>query len=272
MVSSLFLTGSATLFFLGTILGSFLNVMICRSANEEDWKVGRSRCDHCKTMIAWYDNIPIFSFLLLRGKCRACHKPIALSHIVVEFLTGALFVWWYWFGFLFFQLSQTPYSLLQPFFWLFVGVVLLVIFIADWRYFIIPDGAVVILALSTLLYRLSLAMSGVMQWQDFFNTIYVALGATLFFFSLWFFTKGKGMGFGDVKVIGPLCVLMGWQRSLVGVLLSFMLGAGVGVLLLATGKKKMRQPIPFGPFLIAAVVISLLWGDSLSAWYVGLVW
>jgi prepilin signal peptidase PulO-like enzyme (type II secretory pathway) len=209
---------------------------------------------------------------VLRGKCRFCHKSIAISHPVVELLTGALFVWWYWFGFFFFQLTQAPYSLLQPVFWLFVGIVLLVIFVADWRFFIIPDGAVIALLSSTLLYRVLLVTSGVMQWQDFFNTLYSAFVATLFFFSLWFFTKGKGMGFGDVKVIGPLCLLMGWPGSIVGIFASFVMGAVVGVVLLTFGKKKLRQPIPFGPFLIAASLLSLVWGDALIGWYLGLMY
>ncbi len=272
MLSLYFWLITTLLFFFGASIGSFLNVLIYRSANEEDWKKGRSRCDHCKKKIAWYDNVPLFSFLILRGKCRSCKKSIAISHFVVELLTGALFVWWYWFGFFFFRLSQEPFIFLQPIFWLCVGILLLVIFIADWRYYIIPDGAVIGLLSAAVLYRLALVSSGVMRWEDFFAAAVTALAATLFFLGLWIYTKGAGMGFGDVKLIGPLCLLMGWPRALSGLFLAFFIGALVGLLLIGLGRKKLKQPIPFGPFLILGTVISLMWGDALIAWYLGLIW
>lgn len=271
MFSIAFLVSSFFLFLFGTVIGSFLNVLIYRSFNDQDWKTGRSRCDHCHTTLAWYDMIPLVSYLVLWGRCRQCHKRIALSHFVLELLTGALFLWWYWFGFFFFQLTQAPYSLLQPVFWLFVGVMLLVVFVADLKYLIIPDEAVIALLFSAFGYRLALALSGVMQWSDFFFAVLAGGVATLFFFCLWFFTNGKGMGFGDVKLVGPLCLLMGWQRSIAGIFLSFIIGAVVGLTLLVLGKKKLKQPIPFGPFLVIGTVLSLFWGEQLVRWYLGLL-
>lgn len=256
------------LFVFGAVLGSFLNVLIYRSVEEdEDWVQTRSRCDSCRKQIAWYDNIPLLSFLILRGKCRHCKKRIAPSHLFVELLTGAMFVWWYWGGFLFFKLSQEPFTVLQPLFWLFVAIVLLVIFVTDIRYYLIPDTAVLLLGGAAVVYRIALTASGIMQLQDLVAAVAVSVASALFFFALWFFTKGRGMGFGDVKLIAPLCLLMGWPRAVVGVVLSFVLGAVVGIILIALGKKKMKQPIPFGPFLIIATALSLWWGDALLRWY-----
>jgi prepilin signal peptidase PulO-like enzyme (type II secretory pathway) len=126
------------LFFLGLMVGSFLNVLIYRTTIGEDWVKGRSRCDGCKEEIAWYDNIPLLSFVILGGKCRHCKMKISIQHVVVELLTGTLFLWWYLIGFTFFRLAESPLSVLQPLFWLVVGILLLIIFVTDWLYQIIP--------------------------------------------------------------------------------------------------------------------------------------
>jgi leader peptidase (prepilin peptidase) / N-methyltransferase len=259
------------LFGVGAIVGSFLNVVICRTAQEESWMWGRSRCDVCLKNISWFDNIPLLSFILLRGKCRSCRKPIAVSHPVIELMTGMLFVWWYWVGFLFFQLSQRPFHTLQPLFWLAVGVLLLVIFFADLWYMIIPDLMVSLLLILVVIYRLILVISGIMQPTDLYMAVIGAFLVLLFFGSLWFATQGRGMGLGDVKLSLPMALLLGWPGSLVGVMLSMVLGASVGVVLLAMGKRKMGQVIPFGPFMVMATFITLLWGDSVVAWYLSLL-
>lgn len=255
------------LFFLGAAVGSFLNVVIYRSLNDESWIWGRSHCDDCGKLIHWYDNIPLISYLVLRGKCRNCKKPIGLTHPVVEILMGSLFVWWYWFGTFFFTLSQRPFAVLQPLFWLIVGILLLAILVADYLYFIIPDEFVSLLLALTLLYRLALVLTGIMQFNDL---LMAGLGMVLsvsFIGSLWLFTKGKGMGFGDIKLMLPLSLLMGWPGVIVGVFLSFILGGSVASILLLAKKKKFGQVIPFGPFLIIGSFISLIWGDKILHWY-----
>lgn len=259
------------LFVFGLIIGSFLNVVILRTLQDESPMEGRSRCDECRKEIAWYDNIPLLSFLILGGKCRYCKKPIAIIHPIVEFTTGILFVWWYLWGFLFFKLSQHPFVILQPIFWLFVAILLLIIFYSDLISYIIPDYAVGSLFVLALLYRIALTLSGIMQPFDFVLTLVSALGAALFFFCLWFFTKGRGMGFGDVKFAGVMGVLLGWPNIVVGIFLAFILGSIVGISLIVFGKRKMKQTIPFGPFLISGTVLALLYGEQLLHWYLQLV-
>jgi len=267
MITISFLVITTALFIFGAVLGSFLSVVILRSIAQETWVKGRSRCDSCKKTISWYDNIPLLSFLILRGKCRHCKKPILPLHLMVEVLTGVLFVWWYWGGFIFFKLTQAPYSILQPIFWLAVGVILIYIFIIDLNYMIIPDKAVIALAGLAIMYRLSLVASGIMQVSDLYKTIAAALVSSSFFFALWFFTKGKGMGFGDVKLSIPLALLLGAQKTIVGLFFSFVIGALVGLSLIMFGKSKMKTAIPFGPFLVVGTVISLIWGDFIYSWY-----
>lgn len=261
---------------IGAAVGSFLNVVIYRSLDDEpvkkkeSWINGRSRCDHCHKVIAWYDNIPLLSYLVLRGKCRYCHKPIGTSHLVLEMLTAALFIWWYiWGSLLFFQLGDTPFTVIQPLYWLVVGVLLLFIVMADIWYFVIPDTAVFLLTLVTLVYRGALVAAGIMQPQDLAKAITAALVAMLLFGVLWLVTKGKGLGFGDVKLIFPLSLLVGWPVVIVMIFGAFVSGAVVGLFLIHFRDHKWRQPIPFGPFLIASTCVCLIWGQKVLNWYIG---
>lgn len=267
-MSFLFVTG--ILFLLGAVIGSFLNVVIYRTVTEESWVTGRSHCENCLKQIRWYDNVPLLSYFLLGGKCRFCRAPIAISHPVIEFLCGSLFVWWYWGGTFFFKLTEQPFHYVQPFFWLLVGVLLLIIFFADILYWIIPDEAVGLLAGLTFLYRLSLTLSHVMQPTDFARTIVGAFLCCVAFWALWFFTKGKGMGLGDVKFAIPFALLLGWPNMILGIFLSFVIGSIVAILLLLVKKKKMKQTIPFGPFMVISLFITLVWGNQILGWYLSL--
>lgn len=266
-----FLFITVVLFAVGAIIGSFLNVVIYRTVNEESWVWGRSKCDSCQTLVRWYDNIPLVSYLLLRARCRQCQEPIALSYPVVEFLTGSLFVWWYWGGFVFFELTKAPFQTLQPLFWLTVGILLLLIAVADTLYYIIPDVVVGLLMVVSLAYRVFLVLSGIMQINDFILTLVAMLGAIAFFGALWAITRGKGMGFGDVKLVAPLALLLGWPKVIVAIFLAFILGASIGIVLLAWGRKKTSHVIPFGPFLVAGTFISLVFGNQLINWYLSLL-
>lgn len=271
MITISFLLLTTFLFLAGTVIGSFLSVVILRSIAGEGWVSGRSRCDSCRNTIAWYDNVPLLSYLILRGKCRYCREPILPLHPMVEVLTGVLFVWWYWGGFIFFKLTQTPLSVLQPLFWLAVGLLLIYLFIIDLNYMILPDRPVYALFGVAVLYRITLVVSGIMRVNDLYLAILAALVSFLFFFLLWLFTKGKGMGFGDVKLVVPLALLLGAQKMVVCLFLAFILGAIVGIILIAFGKGKLKTAIPFGPFLIVSTAVSLLFGDTLFSWYYALI-
>jgi leader peptidase (prepilin peptidase) / N-methyltransferase len=267
IISLEFVLITLALFSLGAILGSFLNVVIYRSIAGETWITGRSRCDDCRTLIRWFDNIPLLSFLLLRGKCRSCKKSISLTHPVVELLTGSLFVWWYWFGSFFFKLSQEPFHYLQPLFWLVVGLILIAIVVADFLFYVIPDEMVGLLMVLTLGYQVSLVLFDQMKLFDLIGSLIASLIAGLFFLLLWLITKGKGMGLGDVKLIIPLILLVGWNLSYLAIFIAFLVGAGVGLLMILLKKRKLKQAIPFGPFLIIGTITALIYGETLIQWY-----
>lgn len=263
-----------TLIFLvlfGLTIGSFLNVLIYRTVHDESYIEGRSKCPHCKKMIAWYDNIPVVSFIVLRRRCRHCKKPISWTYPAIELITAGLFVWWYLIGFTFFRLGAQPFALLQPGFWLFVGICLIVVFFADLLYGIIPDSVVIALTGLGLLYRISLYASHIMQPGDFWLTIMGAACASLGFWLLWYLSRGRGMGFGDVKFVFPLGLILGWPNILVGLFLSFVVGAVVSVMLLLMKRKRFRQTVPFGPFLVVGTVTTLLVGDRILQWYLSLL-
>lgn len=256
-------------FALGAAVGSFLNVLVYRTKHGTDWVKGRSVCEHCGRRIPWYENIPVVSYLFLRGECSACGKKIDIIHPFVEVLTGTLFLWWYVAGFLFFRLTSTPMQVIQPLFWLLVGLLFVVIFVSDLKYMIIPRWTIAVLTGATLLYRLALLATGEMQAVDFFWSIVWALLLVGFFFFLWKITRGRGFGFGDVQLALPLGLILGsWQRVVVGIFLAFLIGATVGVGLVILKKKKFKQTIAFGPFLLAGTLLGLAWGFPLWSWYV----
>lgn len=257
------------IFILGLVFGSFLNVVIYRTTHGTSPLAGRSQCPKCKKTISWKHNIPLISFFILHGRCANCKTKISWQYPVVELLTGLLFVWWFFIGRSFFLLVDQPWTLLQPAFWLAVGMILLVIFVADWRFGLIPDSANLALFVLALGYRLSLVSFGLMESPDLVRAIICGLALMAFFYGLWFFTRGRGFGFGDVKLAPALGLLLGWPKTLVAVFLAFIIGAIVAVVLMALGKKKLGQTIPFGPFLVIGTLAALVWGGMLWGWYFG---
>lgn len=259
----------ALLFSLGMALGSFLNVVVYRTIYGESPMEGRSKCPHCKKAISWKHNIPLISFLVLGGKCAYCKKKISWQYPVVEVLTGMLFVWWYLVGNGFFMLVNSPFEIVQPYFWLMVGILLLLVVVFDAWYGVIPNGVNLLLFVLVVTYRLALSISGIMRWEDFAMAIVAGVALTAFFYGLYLFTKKRGFGFGDVKLAPSLGLLLGVRGTIVGTMLAFMTGAVVAVVMLAVGRKKFGQTIPFGPFLVLGTVMSLLWHGAIWEWYFG---
>lgn len=235
-------------------------MLISRTIEGENWVKGRSRCDHCKKALPWFDNIPLLSFMVLGGRSRCCKRKLSLQYPVVEAMTGLLFVWWLLVGRFFFQLVESPLSVVQPGYWLIVGFILVGVFFADLFYGVIPDLFVWIGLAASFFYRLVLTTYGVMRIEDFVGSMVSAVLAWLFFYLLYIVTKRKGMGYGDVKFAAVLGLVLGWPRVFVGILSSFVLGAIVGVTLILMGKKRFGQTVPFGPFMVLGMVVALVWG------------
>lgn len=243
------------IFIIGLCIGSFLNVVIDRMPRNESIVKGRSYCESCKKTLQWFDLIPIFSFLFLHGKCRYCQKKIGNHYILVEFTTSLFFV----ITFLFVQ-SQYPASSLVAWihvlYYLFIISSLLAIFFIDLKFGIIPDKIVYPSIVVTLLYV-------------FFYTqppfaFLSAAGAFLFFLIIAVATRGKGMGFGDVKFAIFMGLFLGFPKIIVAIYLAVLTGAIVSIILVIRKKKKfIGGTIAFGPFLVLGTLISLFWGEAI---------
>ena len=234
-------------FFFGAAVGSFVNVLVERSIAGKDWIKGRSKCDHCGKTLAWYDMIPLLSYLFYQGKSRCCHKRLSWRHPLVELLFGTLFVWWLLVGFMFFRLAVTPLLVIQPLFWLITGVVLLIVAVADAYGGVILMPLVKIGVVSVVGYRIILWLFGQYQLVDGGLALLAGLGYAGFL----------------------LGVLVGWPRTLVAALLAFVVGAIVGIILIGLGKKKMGSTIPFGPFMVLGATLALWWGEAIIRFLLG---
>lgn len=223
-------------FLLGLSVGSFLNVLIDRLANGESIWLGRSHCDWCKKPLRWYELIPVLSFIIQRGRCRRCHKKISLQYPLVELAAGTIFVTQPWAS------------------WIILSA-LLVIFVADLKYMIIPDSMIVV------------GLLGVVTRGNWL----AALVAAIFFLILFLLTRGKGMGFGDVKLAFLLGFWLGFPHVVIALYLAFLTGAVTGVTLILTGKKGLKSKIAFGPFLVLGAVLTYLYSSWILAWWEGIL-
>jgi len=245
---------SLFIFLFGLFVGSFLNCVIYRLEKKESFLRGRSYCPKCRHKLNWYDLIPIFSFLALAGKCRYCHKKISIQYPLVELATGLIFL-------LCFLLA--PY---QALFWCGVFCFLIIIFVYDLKHYIIPDKILLPAILVVFLYNLFFHFKFLL-----FNFLPAAFTAGIFFLMIFLISRGKWLGFGDVKLVFLMGLLLGFPNILVALFLAFFFGAIIGIGLIIFGKKKLKSEIPFGPFLITGTFIAMLWGEELIDWYLGLI-
>ena len=248
------------LFILGSVVGSFLSAYTYRFPRNLDFVWGRSFCPNCKAKISWYDNIPLLSFILLKGRCRNCNKAISRRYPIMEFSTGLAFV--SIFSFLNYctevvcQWSMVLGSLALPYFLLLVSI-MIAIFVIDLEYQIIPDNLVFFLFLTAFVLQL------ISYSPTFFAGLFTAFGASLFLLALHLLTKGRGMGLGDVKLALPAGLILGWPMGAVWLFVSFVIGGVVGIILILLKKAHFGKQIAFGPFLVVGYLIALFRGERI---------
>ncbi len=250
-------------FLFGISVGSFLNVLIDRLPNEQKIS-GRSICDHCHHQLAWYDLIPIVSFIFLKGRCRYCREKISFQYPFVEFLTGVVFVFIYWY---FRPLIKEDFQLISNFylnFWQLIGywVVissLIVVFFSDAKYHIIPDSIQILFFIGSLILLpfLSTGNFAIFFAERIISSLLIAAPI----FALHFFSSGKAMGFGDVKLSFTIGFLLGTKLGFKALYSAFIIGGVVGVTLLLLKKKHLKSKIAFGPFLAIGTVLMLFFGN-----------
>ena len=213
----------------------------------------RSFCDYCGRQLKWYENIPVISWVIQKGKTRCCRKKLPVLYPIVELLMGILFV-------IFFrsQISDLRSQILI----LLIGLVILVVLVFsavfDLKYMILPDVATGILIGCALILLLLGRHIGLPL-----HYVLMALVSGGFLLILHLITKGKGMGMGDVKLAFFMGLFLGYPKIIVAMYTAFIVGALVGVILLMTKKVKRKTPIPFGPFLILGTLVAWFFGNSI---------
>lgn len=256
---------AVALFFVGLCLGSFVNAAVWRIKNKKDLVIARSECTKCHYKLGWMDLIPVLSWVMLRGKCRRCHKPISIQYPLVELAVAAFFL---------ISLAFWPYGfdsvnhLLQFAIWLLAGVGLTILFVYDMKWLILPDKVVfpvIGLGIGMTVLKGLEATSISAFLIDVVLSLFILSG---FYLILFVFSKGKWVGFGDIKLGVALALLLcSWQLSLLAFFLANLIGTLVFAPALTTGKLKRTAHIPFGPFLIAGFLIAGLFGQAIIDWY-----
>ena len=248
---------------LGLSFGSFVNAWVWRVKTGKSVASGRSICPNCKKQIAWYDNVPVLSFIILSGKCRNCKKPISLQYPLVELAGGLLFTLLY----LHFIPTKNN-TWLELGLWCAATVFLLAAFIYDLKYMVLPDRFTLpAVAIGAMLVTINSVENGTksIEPQLVATTVFV-----LIYFGLWFFSKGKYLGDGDIRLAAVMGLLLTLSQLIVGVFVAYILGALIGIYLISKRNKKINSAIPMGPFLIFGIYFGLLFGSQVASWYTGI--
>lgn len=232
----------------GLLIGSFLNVCILRIPTGRSVVTGRSMCNQCHTLIRWYDLIPVFSYLFLRGKCRSCETKISVQYPIIEAFNGLFYVLvFYYHGW---NMVSVIYCL--------VISALIVLSVIDFRTKTIPFGINIFIFLLGLL-------RVILDIQNFYIYVIGFFAVSSLLFLIQFVTKGKGMGGGDGKLMAAAGLVLGWKL----ILLAFILGCiyGAVIHLLRMKVQNVGRELAFGPYLSAGIVTAILIGNDVINWY-----
>ena len=245
------------IFILGLIVGSFCNVCIYRIPRNESIIYPASHCPKCNTTILAKDNIPLLSYILLKGRCRNCGSKISIQYPVVELLTGLVYV-------IIYQIYGVS---VQSLIYIILSSALIIIAFIDLNEQIIPD----VISLPGII--IGLTLSFFVPYLSFINSVLgVVVGGVIILViglvgSVIF--KKEAIGGGDIKLAAMIGAFLGWRYIIISLFLGFFLGALTGIFLVLSRVKSREDVIPFGPFIVLCSIITLLWGEKILSWYVG---
>ena len=241
---------------LGLVVGSFLNVCIYRLPRGQSVNWPGSRCTTCDRSLAWYENIPVVSWVVLRGRCRTCGERISVMYPIVEVITAALFIAGYviygWTPLLAVRLAFT--------------CAMIVLFVIDLQHYLLPNvitvpGIVIGFALSLVLPP---------GWKASLIGLIAGGGLLFAIAEAWYRFRGiEGLGMGDVKMLAMIGAFLGWKLMLVTLVLSSFAGSLIGVGAIALGRGGMKSMLPFGTFLAVGALTAAVAGDVILSWYLG---
>jgi leader peptidase (prepilin peptidase)/N-methyltransferase len=240
----------------GAIIGSFLNVVIYRLPLGTSLVTPPSRCRTCGYVLRWFDNIPVVSWVFLRGRCRQCGEGVSWQYPLVEIITAALFVLVVW--------ATPPGALLAS--RLLLVCILIVLFGIDLEHQILPNS----ITLPGIVIGLLFSLIAPPGWKD--ALIGVLVGGGILYGIAWAYylwRREEGMGMGDVKMLAMLGAFLGWKAVLVTLVLASFAGAFIGLGMMAVQRGGMKYALPFGTFLALGALAAMFVGDPLIAWYAG---
>ncbi len=243
-------------FLFGLLIGSFLNVCICRLPKDESVVWPASHCTSCGRALAWYENIPVLSYVALRGRCATCRSRISPQYPIVELLTagivaGALA----WYG-------PTPLFVVRAAF----ACAMLVLFVIDLRHQILPNE----ITLPGIVIGLGASVFLEPGWRSALTG--AVAGAGVLWLVGWTYERlrhQEGLGFGDVKMLGMIGAFLGWPLMLLTLVIASLGGSVVGLGLIAARRGDLGSKLPFGSFLAIGAIVAALAGPDLVAWYAG---
>jgi prepilin signal peptidase PulO-like enzyme (type II secretory pathway) len=247
----------------GLVFGSFVNALVWRLHEKRDWVQERSECTHCHHVLAPKDLVPVLSYVLLKGKCRYCRKPIQ-DKPYVELVLPALFV----ISYLYWPLTFTPEGVFLFVSWLLFLVGFTALSLYDAKWFLLPD--VIVFPLIALAF-VQVGVDWALYNHSSNAVVQPAIGVVIIsglFLALYHVSRGKWIGFGDVKLGVVLGILAGGALpALLVLLLSSLIGTAVALPLVLQGKAGRKTHLPFGPLLIAGIIITKLFGAGIITWY-----
>lgn len=255
-MTGMYVACGVAVFLFGIVIGSFLNVCIYRIPNNENIVKVRSHCMSCGYQLKWYDLIPLFSWLALRGKCRKCKKPVSIQYPVIETLNGIGYVMVFCVnGF------DTVNTLLVSILYCFMLSALLALSVIDWRTYEIPFG------FNVFIFILGIARL-ILDYPNWLIYVIGFFAVSVFLELLFLASKGRAIGGGDIKLMAAAGLLLGWKQIILAFAVGCVLGAVIHVVRMKVSKAD--HVLAMGPYLSVGILIAALWGDSLINWYFGM--
>jgi leader peptidase (prepilin peptidase)/N-methyltransferase len=242
----------------GAVVGSFLNVCIYRLPLKKSIVWPSSACPHCARELSWYENLPVVSYLVLRGRCRTCAAPISFRYPLIEVITAVMFAlaWW--------QYGPGPLLAARLVF----GCALIVLFAIDLEHHLLPN--VITLPLIVVGFVFSLVTEP--GWKSSLIGILVGGGVLYTIAEVYYRVRHEeGLGMGDVKMLAMVGAFLGWQLTLVALMLASLSGTAIGLGLIVTGRGGMKYALPFGTFIALGAGVAASVGPALLDWYLGLL-
>lgn len=237
-------------FIYGVLIGSFLNVVICRLPRKESIVKVRSHCEGCGYQLKWYDLVPLFSYIFLRGKCRKCKAVISIQHPLIEGLNG-----------LFYIIVFTKYGFsIDTVLFCLLSSALLALSVIDFRTYEIPVGFQYVIGILAVI-RVAF------HYQSWIEHVIGFFAVSLFLCLIYYISKGTAIGGGDVKLMAVCGLMLGWKLILFAFIVGCILGSVIHLLRMKISKED--HVLAMGPYLSAGIMIAILWGEQFVTWYVG---